>query len=83
MRIRSIIFCVALLTTVGYNDANAQGFLGKLKNLGKQIENKVESQVKKKIPKGKVSAPSSKKIAIWKNVSMPWWEPKTTETQKT
>lgn len=61
MRIRSIIFCVALLTTVGYNDANAQGFLGKLKNLGKQIENKVESQVKKKIPKGKVSAPSSKK----------------------
>ena len=49
------------MLAAGQHDANAQGFLGKIKNVGKQIEKKVENTLDRKTPKSKVPVANNKK----------------------
>lgn len=69
MRIKNIMLCSFLLLAAGQQDVQAQGFLNKIKKVGKQIEKKVEKTLDVRPSRSKTSATqSNKKTAIDRKV---------------
>lgn len=61
MRIKTIMLCGFLLLAAGQRDACAQGFLNKIKKVGKQIEKKVENTLDIKPSRSKTTTTQSNK----------------------
>ena len=69
MRIKTIMLCSFLFLAAGQQDVQAQGFLNKIKKVGKQIEKKVEKTLDVRPSRSKTSAiQSNKKTAIDRKV---------------